>query len=250
VPAGWFLAGGDPDAPDSLSARRVWVDGFVCRRFPVTNAEYAGFLYSRGDAEDLLPRDVPFPTSAREGAPTFGRGPTGRFTAPLGEDPERWARVPVTRIDLVSAHAYAESLGWRLPDELEREKAARGVDGRHFPWGDHHDPAFSCTVASQPLPRPVPVDEFPFDESVYGIRGLAGNVRDFCRGAWTPDGPARDGERVAIRPIEPLAEHTAARGGAWSAVARLARSATRFGDRPSSRHPTRGFRLFRSLFRA
>jgi formylglycine-generating enzyme required for sulfatase activity len=254
VPAGWFLAGGDPDAPDALSARRVWVDGFVCRRFPVTNGEYASFLDAQTEegAARLVPRDVPLPAHPLDGAPTFARGRDGRFgPAPgavgPGEDPERWAQCPVTRIDLHGALQFATAGGWRLLDELEREKAARGVDGRHYPWGDRHDPAFSCVLASRAPPQPVPVSTFPFDESVYGVRGLGGNVRDFCGNRWTRQGPAGDGERLVLHAADPSVDYVGVRGGAWSSVANLARSATRFGDAPSARQPTRGLRLARRI---
>lgn len=252
VPAGWFLAGGDPDAPDAFSARRVWVDGFVCRRFPVTNGEYASFLdgQTEEDAARLVPRDVTRPVHPLDGSPTFALGPDGRFGRPPGEAPERWARCPVTRIDLYSALRFATASGWRLLDELEREKAARGVDGRHYPWGDRHDPAISCVIGSQALPQSVPVGAFPLDESVYGIRGLAGNVRDLCGNRWTEQGPADDGERLIVRAAAPDADYASVRGGAWSSVANLARSATRFGDPPSARHPTQAFRLAKSLERA
>ncbi len=253
VPAGWFLAGGDAEAPDALTARRVWVDGFVCRRFPLSQGEllhHLNALLAADRVEEALrivPREPQRPAHPLEGAPTFYRLPDGRFGPPPEVDPLRWLRLPVRNIDLGGALLLFEGLGWRLPNELEREKAARGVDGRRYPWGDFADPAFSCIVQSQTLPEPVPVDAFPLDESVYGIRGLAGNVRDLCGNRWMEEGPAGDGERLVHRPAGPEVDFISARGGAWSSTLGLARSAARFGDPPSARPSLRGARLFRSL---
>ncbi len=253
VPAGWFLAGGDPEATDSLSARRVWVDAFVARRHPVTNGEYAAWLdgLRRAGREDeverLLPRDVPRPSHPLEGAPVMRPGPDGALGPADGSERARWASLPVTRIDAHSASTYAAAAGWRLPDELEREKLARGVDGRRYPWGDQHDPAFSCVVPSQALPQVVPVHAFPLDESVYGAFGLAGNVRDWCANRWTEDGSAADGERLVVRVAPPEVDFLSARGGCWWGTPAQARSATRFGDPPYTRFIVYGVRLFRGI---
>lgn len=232
VPAGWFWAGGDMAAPDHLSRRRVWVDGFVMDAKPVTCEEYAEFLETRGEEERarFSPRDRSHPAHPLDGEICMGEG-----------------RLPVTCLDFASALAYAHWRGGRLPDELEWEKAARGVDGRHYPWGDFHDPLFSCIVSSQTLPRPVSVDEFPLDLSPYLVHGMAGNVRTFCGNEWTESGPAQDGERLVPRTADPSAAHVAVRGGAYSGTAFLARSATRFGDGATTRFPNRGLRVVRVL---
>jgi serine/threonine-protein kinase len=165
----------------------------------------------------------------------------------MGEELERWRSLPMTRLDLHSCRRYARDLGWRLPDELEREKAARGVDGRPYPWGSHHDPALSNVAASRALPAACPVQDFPLDESVYGLRGLAGNVRDICNNRWTELGTAGDGERLVLSEAPEDVDYISVRGGAWGGTGALGRAAVRFGDLPSTRHALRGLRLCRSL---
>lgn len=253
VPAGWFLAGGDAQAPDGLSRRRVWVDGLLVQRFPVTNDEYLSFInqISSDDpeaADRLVPRDRTHPTRDLPGEPIFARGADDRWGPPMGVDPASWGRTPVVRLDLARARAFAARRpGWRLPDELEREKVTRGVDGRFFPWGDHPDPAFCNMAASAELPRAAPVDSFPVDTSVYGARGLAGNVRDICGNRWTEAGPAADGQRLVHQPADPHVDYLSARGGAWSSPVILTRAAARFGDPPGVCLETRGTRLVRPV---
>jgi serine/threonine-protein kinase len=229
VPAGWAVVGADEQAPDAFPRRRVWVDAFVMGRYPVTNAEYLAFLREAGD-DRWVPRSTDF------GEPLI--------------PPESAADCPVTHVDLACARAYArwraerDGLPWRLPTELEWEKAARGVDGRQWPWGDHFEPAWARTVSSLPVPGLGPVSTFPDDESVYGVRGLAGAVRDWTASAWSPAPPA-DGSRAPVH--DQTGEHQIVRGGAWTSSAPHCRPAARFGGAPTGRYSNTGFRLVRSV---
>jgi serine/threonine-protein kinase len=258
VPAGWFLAGGDPEATSALPRRRLWADAFVARRHPVTNAEFLAFLdhlAAEGHEDEALahaPRERSG-TFGEAGAMIYGRRPDGGFALVPDAEGDQWAPDwPVLNVSMAGASAYARWLGeregvpWRLPMELEWEKAARGADGRVFPWGDFLDPTWANvrdTHAGRPLPAPV--HAFPTDESPWGIGGLAGNVRDRCLDSLR-DGPALDGDIVRIVAGEGDDSRTL-KGGSYGDVAVVARAATRTGVAPDVRGGRIGFRLVRSI---
>jgi serine/threonine-protein kinase len=259
VPGGWFLAGGDARAPGTpLSRRRVWVDSFVVMRHPVTHGAYLRFLdalVAMGREEEAL-RHAPRLMGAAPGelGPLLYAYQGGRFSLTEGTEAERWsAETPVVLIDWHGASAYAAWLAaqtgkpWRLLDELEREKSARGVDGRIFPWGDAFDPSWCCMRDSHAgKPRPAPVSGFPHDESVYGVRGVAGNVLDWTRTGYLQDGLVPDGGALESDGVD-VGGRRVTRGGSWNDAASSGRCATRYNVDPAVRLNFIGFRLARSL---
>ena len=245
VPPGWFFSGGSAEAPPS----RVWVPGFVIRRFPVTNAEYLLFLNDliSNNQEEAALKFAPRARgghAADQGGLIYHREASGAFI--LGSDAEGHVWLPdypVLNVDWYGARAYARweaartGQPWRLPREQEREKAARGVDGRSFPWGDFLDPSFCCFLESHAEARtPSPVTGYPVDVSPYGARGLAGNSRDWCEAA--EDAPAPSGDEAA--------ETRNVLGGSWVAYATQIGASKSFPCTPLTRKETIGLRLARS----
>jgi len=258
VPSGWFLSGGG-DVNLALPLRRVWVAGFVIQAHQVTNAEYLAFLQDlvdTGRTEDALalaPRERAG-TEGQQGALIYGWDGEG-FSLVGDADGDAWQPDwPVLMVDHRCALAYAEwlsersGLPWRLPGELEWEKAARGVDGRFFPWGDEADPSWYCMRDSHSGKGLVTsVLDHPVDCSPYGVRGMAGNARDWCADAFEEQGPRLvEGRLQAPAPGDADSLRTI-RGGAWSGGARDARCSYRARHQPQLRHGTVGFRLCRSL---
>lgn len=262
VPAGWCGVGGDRVAFGSAVRRRIWVDGFVMRRDPISNREYIAFLddlVARGEEERALalaPRERGG-THGEVGPVIYGRDERGRFVLREDMHGDLWdPDWPVIMVDWCGAMAYAAwwaartGLPWRLPCEWEWEKAARGVDERPYPWGHAFDPSRACTRlshAGRPLPARIG-EGFEVDVSVYGVRGLAGNVRDWCLDRYA-ELPPDEGSRVEVPSPELELERTGPRvnrGGFWLGNERDARAADRHFHPPEHRAAELGFRLARS----
>ena len=208
VPAGWTFVG-LKDKHDMAPWKRIWVEGFVIRKYPVTNREFISYLNTlqREGREDEALRWVPRARPGRTGelgAMVYGRQPDGTFQLVPDADGDLWLPDwPVVLVHGDAGRAYGAWLArktgvaWMLPDEWLWEKAARGVDGRTFPWGDYLDPSFANNRDNNPTnPLPEVVDSFPVDQSPYGVRGMCGNVRDWCEnlfqvGESEPSGPQR-----------------------------------------------------------
>jgi serine/threonine protein kinase/formylglycine-generating enzyme required for sulfatase activity len=255
VPGGWFWSGHDPDR-GGMPRERVWIDPFVMEKYPVTNYDYLEFLndlahrWREAEALQFVPAVHPGLARMepdRSGAWQLGKDAEGR---PLGAD---W---PVTMIDWRASVAHAswrtvrEGRQWWLPYELQWEKAARGVDGRIFPWGPFLDPTWTCMVETH-SGRALPAGHhrFPEDESPYGVRGMGGNVRDWCRDTWIARGPRiRDGKLINDRSTTPEGPlYRAVRGGSWSSRAEDCRTVWRTGIIEDDKLPDVGFRLVRQL---
>jgi formylglycine-generating enzyme required for sulfatase activity/tRNA A-37 threonylcarbamoyl transferase component Bud32 len=258
VPAGWCTVGGDPLAQDPLPRRRVWVGAFALRRFPTINREWIAWL-DRLVAEGNEPEALAWVPRERgrsfgsDGAMIYGRDAEGRFVLVPDHDGDAWLPdYPVVMLDRASALAWgrAESLRtgqpWRLPSEIEREKAARGVDGRFFPWGDFLDPTWTSMRHSHGTrATPAVVSAFPVDESPYGCRHLGGNSRDWCLESYD-EGPRIEGERLVL--VEPAVDRRSViRGGMWFGLEPICRAASRYGITPTARSGDLGVRLARSL---
>ncbi|MCB9677986.1 MAG: SUMF1/EgtB/PvdO family nonheme iron enzyme [Alphaproteobacteria bacterium] len=254
VPPGWFRYGGSPGDP-SVPMGRAWCDGFVIDRYPVTNAHYLRFLddlVTSGREEDAF-RLAPRERGGADGEPgaLVVAFDGGRFSLGVDHDGDVWRPdFPAILVDWNGAVAY---LAWasertgralRLPIELEWEKAARGVDGRWYPWGDAADPSWARALSSaRGRPHgdfgPVEVDRYPVDCSPYGVRGLGGNVQDWCLNAFDPP-PRLANERVVVPEAPGPDSLRATRGGAWDIPARSVVARFRLG--PAGRDPSLGFR--------
>ncbi|WP_455208966.1 formylglycine-generating enzyme family protein [Kaarinaea lacus] len=154
IPAGEFIMGSDNRLPDEGPQHKVSLDAFFIDIYEVTNLQYKKF----NDA-------------TKRRSPTHFRNRTF---------PEGKADHPVTYVSWEDADAYCQWAGKRLPTDQEWEKAARGTDGRIFPWGNE----FDAKNANTPLRwqqvgafgDTTPVGAFEGGVSPYGVYDMSGNV--------------------------------------------------------------------------
>jgi serine/threonine-protein kinase len=252
VPAGWWTTG-DPVAFSALPPGSTWQESFVIQRFSVDKAAYKVFLdalvAAGRDEEALLHAPQQAGADGTTAAQLWPRNADGTFD--LGDqDPTE----PVVWIDWYGAQAYAAwyagetGLPWRPPSEMEWEKAARGVDGRAFPMGNLLDPTWARIKASSPEPSLVSNDAYPEDVSPYGVRGMAGNVMNWCEELYTPSGPPLDLRHGTPARVEasPQQERVL-RGGFWWCSDRDAHAALRLPRPATFRFDCVSFRLARTV---
>ena len=176
VPAGEFLYG---DKKEQKTLPEFWID-----QTPVTNAEYARFVAD---------------TNHKPPSHWSGKKPD-----------EKIAAHPITNVSWRDAEAYAQWAGKRLPTEEEWEKAARGPDGRKYPWGDEPPTKERCNFGGN-VGGTTPVGHYsPQGDSPYGCEDMSGNVWE-----WTASD--YDQSRKVLR------------GGSWYINGELVRAASRDG---------------------
>ena len=166
VPAGEFWMGGDDGDPDEKPRHRVVLDAFYIDKYEVTNAHYRAFLAGRGHERQEL-----WSANGWQWRTSMGVTQPESWADPKFNDP----RQPVVGVSWYQAEAYCRFAGKRLPTEAEWEKAARGTDGRKYPWGDAWDPNLANSSERGPG-RPVAVGSYPRGASPSGTQDMAGNV--------------------------------------------------------------------------
>jgi len=142
IPAGEFRYGEKKE--------RKSLPAFTIMKYPVTVAQYSQFCNATGR---LMPKE-----------PMWG-----------------WQENhPIVNVTWLDAEVFATWAGLVLPTEEEWEKAARGTDGREYPWGNRWDPSKCCNSAGQKTNQTSAVGHYPTGASPYGVQDMAGNVWEWC----------------------------------------------------------------------
>lgn len=231
VEAGPFLMG--VNRFTCLAIRRP----FEISRFPVTVAQYREFVSAGGYRQ-----------------PQYWTRAGWRWRQENeAEEPERYSlfpnapNQPQVGVSWYEAIAFcrwlSEQLGQKvsLPSEPQWERAARGTDGRTFPWGEEFG-VTDCNMRWAGIGHPSPVGIFPQNASPCGASDMAGNVWEWCRTVWQSSLSADAKElRNDIRG----SDRRVLRGGSWANQRRFVRCAYRHRNHPDHRGPNVGFRVVR-----
>ncbi len=165
------------------------------------------------------------------------RGDLVNFSGPEGWDEQRLhPSRPVVGVSWYEASAYCRWAGLRLPTEAEWERAARGSEGRKYPWGDEEPDPSRLNYDKSEIGHATPVGVYPLGTTPDGICDLAGNVWEWCA-----DWLGRYQADLAVNPTGAAgASSRVIRGGSWVGSAGYCRAAYRYG---ASRPPVRRSRL-------
>jgi formylglycine-generating enzyme required for sulfatase activity len=237
VPAGPFpmgSPGADPRAgADEKPRHTVYLDAFWIDRTEVTNARYVQFLNALGaHAGACGGRDCAETRVEDRYSHILRQG--GRYVVEPGFEDH-----PATQVSWYGAQAYCAWAGARLPTEAEWEKAARGVDGRRYPWGDRA-PGCDRAQYGDCGGETVPVGANPAGASPCGALDMAGNVWE-----WVADwyDPAYYGFSPAQNPLGPDSGlRKGFRGGSWGYPPAFIRAGDRARNRPTYAGFNVGFR--------
>lgn len=220
VPAGAFTMGSEDGERDEAPMREVTLDAYYIDTYEVSWRQWR--RSGLPQVKDLDGRPIP------DHKPVWGRAD----------------HLPVTYIQFHDAVAYAEWVGKRLPTEAEWEKAARGDDGRTYPWGEA-PPTFERAVWKEhPIGReaPAPVDCCPAGASPYGAFNMAGNVFEWCSDFYGRDFYGRAASHGPFNPHDPRGRRVL-RGGAFVLDAEDLRVTLRNRQYPEEGQDYVGFRL-------
>jgi formylglycine-generating enzyme required for sulfatase activity len=175
IPAGPFTMGSDNGSADERPAHAVKIADFSIDRLPVTNAKFAEFLNAVGPfnsaSEKLFDIDDSDARVHRR---------EGKWVADKG-----YENHPVVEVSWAGARDYCAWAKKRLPTEAEWEKAARGTDGRKFPWGNEA-PDGSRARFNAGYNNTAAVDGFSKGASPYGVLDLSGNAWEWVSSAYLP----------------------------------------------------------------
>jgi formylglycine-generating enzyme required for sulfatase activity len=235
VPAGWVVMGSDKKVdrnalPPEFPQRRVYVDAYEIDKYEVTTVQFLRFVLATN------------------------RPPLVDWRYDGGNFQETMAAHPVMHVSWYDADAFCKWVGKRLPTEAEWEKAARGEDGRIYPWGNQ--PAglsranFGRTGLSGPVrdrperlllyPPIISVNKYENAVSPYGVYQMAGNVAEWTADWYDPNYYKTAPDRNPKGPEN--GTQKAFRGGGWIDSTPTVRPAQRNGADPITKMNWLGFR--------
>ncbi len=216
VPAGEFIMGSKVGPADEQPEHRVFVDAFFMDKYEVSVEHYAEFLKA----------------TSLEAPPDWD----------IMNQPRHQKR-PVVNVSWSDAATYCKWAGKRLPTEAEWEKAARGTDGRLYPWGNEAPTRLHANFGKKEWANHmalVPVGMFEMGKSPYGIYDMAGNAWEWVNDWYDHDYYKKSPTKNPLGPT--TGKSKVVRGGNWLYVQEFLGSSFRYNAEPSRRHFGYGFR--------
>ena len=220
VPAGEFMMGSRTGDADEQPVHRVYVETFFMDKYQVSVGQYAKFLEGTS-------QDAPAEWSVM--------------------NKSRHQNRPVVNIDWADAIAYCTWAGKRQPTEAEWEKAARGTDGRTYPWGNELPKGVHANMKKEKWSDHYvlsPVGMYEEGKSPYGIYDMAGNVWEWVSDWYDPDYYASSPSKNPTGPLK--GQSKVIRGGSWGSGPKNLRASDRDSHLPSTRGMGTGFRCART----
>jgi len=216
VPAGWFSMGQDEGHQSNQPQHQVYLDAFAIDRTEVTKAAFARFVSDTG-----------YRAKGWNDTTLSGR-----------------AHEPVVGVAWRDADAFCRWKGRRLPSEAEWEKAARGTDGRRYPWGNTWD-ADCANTAEMGQQGVLPVGSLPDGASPYGALDMAGNAAEWVNDYFAADYYTYSPDHDPTGPN--IVTDRGLRGGSWASPSEHAQTFFRDSSHSARPNPRVGFRCAQSL---
>lgn len=210
IPSGRFKMGSDIGLLDEKPVHLVSISGFELDRYEVTRITYESYLVAQNRKKQADLRDP---------------------------------QLPAVDVNWADAAAYCRTRGARLPTEAEWEYAARGPNGRTYPWGETRPSASFARFGGQER-KALKVGTLPQGATLEGVHDLAGNVAEWVQDWWHPGYYAQSPPNDPPGPAD--GDYRSARGGSWNQPPDELRSSARLYHNPDKGAGHIGFRCAKS----